>query len=330
MSGSAPGYSSRSIFRVRKCDNIFPYQVSESGQLMEDDDDAPMTDECNEMRVVLLVEALFSLASKTFTHLGHAVGKYADVLKLCVQGDLNQRYWLLGALARIFYDKPQALCFVVDRLIRANTIEAAHVAGWIFSDPMKAELIWLYPWEIVDRAIERMIRHVQRLDSELTKARRRLQLSLDKAAAAEEMAEGGAAGPTPITFDAEMGDGDGDPPPTEDMIERMEERHAESVSQQSELFMLIFQRLIIAIGEVKGSSAGVGSGNDELMSDHASRAAASNPFLYSWMCGRLQSILFKYRAVIMNDRDNLQNLLFSKEDADPDIHQIWHQFTLLA
>ena len=96
-------------------------------------------------------------------------------------------------------------------------------------------LFRLYLWEILHLTIHKMNKHVSRLSRELAEARERLRHAESDSDDSEDDGEGnnnsgrGKSG------------GDDREKPSEDMVDRMEERLEGAQAQQKNLFLIIFQ-----------------------------------------------------------------------------------------
>jgi hypothetical protein len=93
----------------------------------------------------------------------------------------------------------------------------------------------LYLWEILHLTIRKMNKHVSRLGRELTEARERLRHAESDS---DESEDGDGEG---NNNSAQRGMSDDHEKPSEDMVDRMEERLEAAQADQKNLFLIIFQ-----------------------------------------------------------------------------------------
>ena len=126
------------------------------------------------------------------------------------------------------------LVVLCDKLLKTGIVECAAVANWVFSKDMVPEFSKCYIWEIVHITIRKMNKHVAKLSKEATEARRMIEDSESESSDSEE--EGGGGGgkrgrrPRPLER------------PTEESVEKLEERLEAAQADQKNLFLIIFQR----------------------------------------------------------------------------------------
>ncbi|KAL1379769.1 hypothetical protein pipiens_003730 [Culex pipiens pipiens] len=121
-----------------------------------------------------------------------------------------------------------------------------------------------------------------------------------------------AGGPTPRRRKKTTGD-DADKP-TEEQVERMEEKLEAAYVDQKRLFLIIFQRFIMILSEhlVKCDTDGRDYDTD----------------WYRWTVGRLQQVFMLHHEQVQKYSSTLESLLFTS-DIDPHILDVFHQFTAL-
>lgn len=128
----------------------------------------------------------------------------------------------------------------------------------------------MYLWEVLHLTIRKMSKHVQRLGSELHESRERLRRAESHSSESDEEM-GDSSGPSAAKQVVEEKD-----KPTEEMVERMEEKLEAAQADQKNLFLIIFQRFIM------------------ILSEHLVRCDTDNrdynTHWYRWTIGRLQQV----------------------------------------
>lgn len=90
-------------------------------------------------------------------------------------------------------------------------------------------MLRLYLWEILHLTIRKMSAHVSRLGRELGEARERVSARGGHSSSSEDNSSGDERAPTRADK------------PTEEMVERMEEKLEAAQADQKNLFLIIFQ-----------------------------------------------------------------------------------------
>lgn len=128
----------------------------------------------------------------------------------------------------------------------------------------------MYLWEVLHLTIRKMSKHVQRLGSELHESRERLRRAESHSSESDEEMND-SSGPSAAKQVVEEKD-----KPTEEMVERMEEKLEAAQADQKNLFLIIFQRFIM------------------ILSEHLVRCDTDNrdynTHWYRWTIGRLQQV----------------------------------------
>ena len=102
--------------------------------------------------------------------------------------------------------------------------------------------------------------------------------------------------------------------PSEDQVEKMEERLEAAQADQKNLFLIIFQRFIMILSEhlVRCDTDGIDF---------------KTPW-YKWTNGRLQQIFLMHHEQVEKYSTTLETLLFT-QDLDPNILDVFQQFVAL-
>jgi nuclear cap-binding protein subunit 1 len=96
----------------------------------------------------------------------------------------------------------------------------------------------LYLWEILHLTIRKMSKHVSRLGRELAEARERLRHAESDS---DESEDGDGEGNNNASKHGVSVAGDDHEKPSEDMVDRMEERLEAAQADQKNLFLIVFQ-----------------------------------------------------------------------------------------
>lgn len=107
---------------------------------------------------------------------------------------------------------------------------------------------------------------------------------------------------------------DDDEVPTEEMVERMEERLELVQNQQKRLFLIIFQRFIIIL-------------TDHLAKCEGEGIDYQTPW-YKWIIERLQEVFLLHHILVFKYINTLESLLFTS-DIDIHILEVFQQFCAL-
>ncbi|KAL9696623.1 hypothetical protein quinque_016202 [Culex quinquefasciatus] len=267
----------------------------------------------NPLKIDVFVQTLLNLGSKSFSHTFAAISKFHLVFKALAETEEAQ-ICILHNVFELWTDHQQMLVVIVDKLLKTQIVECSAVATWVFSKEMVGEFTKMYLWEILHLTIKKMNQHVTKLSKELSDAKDRLDRNAESSSSESEAEAGaeGAGGPAPRRRRKTTGD-DADKP-TEEQVERMEEKLEAAYVDQKRLFLIIFQRFIMILSEhlVKCDTDGRDYDTD----------------WYRWTVGRLQQVFMLHHEQVQKYSSTLESLLFTS-DIDPHILDVFHQFTAL-
>lgn len=162
----------------------------------------------------------------------------------------------------LWHQHQQMMVVLVDKMLKIQLVECSSVANWIFSKEMTGEFTKMYLWEILHLTIKKMNRHVIKLGGELAEAREKLARAESSESETEDE-------------DAKKKQPDVEKP-TEEYVERMEEKLEAAQADQKNLFLIIFQRFIMILSE------------HLVRCDTDGRDYATH--WYKWTIGRLQQV----------------------------------------
>lgn len=108
------------------------------------------------LKIDMFTASILVQASKSLTHLSAAIGKYKAVFKALTRIEGGQ-VQLLQTMQSCLESHPQLHVILVDKLLRAELIEAKEVCNWIFSDSMKPYHLKSYPFDMLNNIIDRTL-----------------------------------------------------------------------------------------------------------------------------------------------------------------------------
>nr|CAG4638339.1 EOG090X03JL [Cyclestheria hislopi] len=274
-------------------------------------DDGDLEPSHNPLAIEVFVQTLLHLGSKSFTHSFAGLAKFHPVFKNLCENEEAQ-ICMLRQVYEVWQNHPQFLAVIVDKMLKIQIVECCAVANWLFSRDMAPEFTRSYIWEILHLTIRKMNKHVTRLEKELNDARDMLRTApSDSSSSDDEAQEGGnerrrASSSKEGHRDTEQ--------PTEEMVERMEEKLEAAQADQKNLFLIIFQRFIM------------------ILSEHVVRCDTDgkdfNTFWYQWTVDRLQQVFMTHHEQVEKYSQTLETLLFT-HDLDANILDTFRQFQAL-
>lgn len=239
----------------------------------------------NPLKIQVFVETLLHIASKSFSHSFAGIAKFHYVFKSLASTEEAQ-ICVLRSTFNVWHNHKQMMIGLVDKFLKTQIVECSAVANWIFSKDLAAEFTRSYVWEILHLTIRKMIKHVRKLETELEDAKNKLQ----------------------------KGESEDKDPPTDLMVERMEEKLEATQSDLKNLFLIIFQRFIMSLTE------------------HIAHCEAEGTNFqthwFRWTLGRLQEVFFQHHEHVFKYVTTLESLVFTN-DIDPHVLEVFQQFAAL-
>ncbi|XP_064620133.1 nuclear cap-binding protein subunit 1-like [Lineus longissimus] len=259
------------------------------------DDDSDSSFKYHPLKIDVFVSTILYLGSKSFSHSFAAIAKFHYLFKAFGEAEESQMY-ILKSMYEVWKDHQQILSVLVDKMLKTQIVECSSVANWLFSNEMIRDFTSFYVWEIMHATIKKMNKHVAKLQKEVEDAKDRLE------AAQRKLRDG---------FEDDIRDED---IPSDEMIERMEERLEGAQSEQKNLFLIIFQRFII------------------ILTEHLARCEAegkdvSTPW-FKWVIERLQQTFLMHHEQVYKYIQTLETLMFTS-DTDSHILEVFQQFCSL-
>ena len=138
----------------------------------------------------------------------------------------------LRAIFELWRTHQQQMVVLVDKLLKTQIVECAAVANWLFSREMSTEFTKSYVWEILHLTIRKMNKHVSKLSKEATDARKMIDDSGSDSDDSDDEKRNGSS--------RHMRDKSGDKP-SEEQVEKLEEKLEAVQADQKNLFLIIFQ-----------------------------------------------------------------------------------------
>ncbi|OWR49725.1 nuclear cap-binding protein subunit 1 [Danaus plexippus] len=254
----------------------------------------------NPLKIDVFVQTLLNLGSKSISHSFAAISKFHYVFKILAESEEAQ-ICVLRNVWELWQRHSQMVCVLVDKMLKTQIVECSAVATWLFSKEMAPYFTHGYLWEILHLTIDKMNKHVSKLSKELQEAREALARADSSSSESED--ESGSK---------KKKDQD---KPTEEAVERMEERLEMAHTDQKRLFLIVFQRFIM------------------ILSEHLVRADtdARDPHThwYRATLARLRQVFLLHHEQVQKYSSTLETLLFT-QDLDPHILDVFHQFVALT
>jgi len=253
----------------------------------------------NPLKIDVFVQTLLNLGAKSFSHSFAAISKFHYVYKILAESEEAQ-ICILRNMFELWHNHQQMMVVLVDKMLKTQIIECASVANWIFSKEMVSEFTKNYIWEILHLTIKKMNKHVIKLGGELSEAREKLARAESSSSESEDDEE-----------DSSKKKETDNEKPTEEMVERMEEKLEAAQADQKNLFLIVFQRFIM------------------ILSEHLVRCDTDgrdyNTHWYRWTIGRLQQVFLSHHEQVQKYSSTLETLLFT-QDLDPHVLEVFQQF----
>ncbi|CAN8005239.1 unnamed protein product, partial [Ixodes hexagonus] len=212
----------------------------------------------NPLKIQVFVETLLHIASKSFSHSFAGIAKFHYVFKSLASTEEAQ-ICVLRSTFNVWHNHKQMMIGLVDKFLKTQIVECSAVANWIFSKDLAGEFTRSYVWEILHLTIRKMIKHVRKLETELEDAKNKLHKW--------------------NFFSTWQGESEDKEPPTDIMVERMEEKLEATQSDLKNLFLIIFQRFIMSLTEHIAHCEAEGT--------------SFQTHWFRWTLGRLQEVFFQ-------------------------------------
>jgi len=258
--------------------------------------------ESDSMRVDVFTQSLMFLGHKSFSHSFAAIAKFHPVFKNLADAEETQ-ICVLRSVWDLWKNHHQMLVVLTDKLLKTGVVECSSVANWVFSKDMVVEFSKCYIWEIINITVRKMNKHVSKLSKEASEARRMIEDSESDSSDSENEDGSKRRGRNrPVEK------------PSEEAVEKLEERLEAAQADQKNLFLIIFQRFIMILSE-------------HLVRCDTDAVDFKSPW-YQWTVGRLHQIFMLHHEQVEKYSTTLETLLFT-QDLDPNILDVFHQFVAL-
>merc|ERR1712150_319993 len=244
----------------------------------------------NPLRISVFVQSLMELGSKSFSHSFAAIAKFHPTFKVLSETEEAQVV-ILRSLFELWKTHQQMMVVLVDKMLKTQIVECSAVANWIFSKEMVSEFTKGYTWEMLHLTIRKMNKHVNKLSKEASEARRMIDESDSDNSendSANEMDE------KEKRSGRKTGNGNGSEKPTEEHVERLEEKLEAAQADQKNLFLIIFQRFIMILSE-------------HLVHCDTDGMDFKTPW-YMWTVGRLQQVFMMHHEQVEKYSTTLETL----------------------
>ena len=231
--------------------------------------------ESDSMRVDVFTQSLMFLGHKSFSHSFAAIAKFHPVFKNLADAEETQ-ICVLRSVWDLWKNHHQMLVVLTDKLLKTGVVECSSVANWVFSKDMVVEFSKCYIWEIINITVRKMNKHVSKLSKEASEARRMIEDSESDSSDSENEDGSKRRGRNrPVEK------------PSEEAVEKLEERLEAAQADQKNLFLIIFQRFIMILSE-------------HLVRCDTDAVDFKSPW-YQWTVGRLHQIFMLHHEQVSNE-----------------------------
>lgn len=268
------------------------------------------SDQATCLRNSIFVQTLLNMGNKSFSHSFAAIAKFHPTLKTLNETEEAQLS-TLKSVFELWNCHQQMMVVLVDKMLKTQIVECAAVANWLFSREMVKEFTKAYSWEILHLTIRKMNKHVNKLSKEASDARKMINDESESDSEDSDMETGENKNRNGERKRHSNKSGE---KPSEDQVEKLEERLEAAQADQKNLFLIIFQRFIMILSEhlVRCDTDGIDF---------------KTPW-YRWTVGRLQQIFLMHHEQVEKYSTTLETLLFT-QDLDPNILDVFQQFVAL-
>eukprot|EP00093_Oithona_nana_P005774 05774.XXX_103188_96932_1 [CDS] Oithona nana genome sequencing. len=181
----------------------------------------------------IFVQTLLNMGNKSFSHSFAAIAKFHPTLKTLNETEEAQLS-TLKSVFELWNCHQQMMVVLVDKMLKTQIVECAAVANWLFSREMVNEFTKAYSWEILHLTIRKMNKHVNKLSKEASDARK--MINDDSESDSEDSDEENKRNGDRKRHSNKSGE-----KPSEDQVEKLEERLEAAQADQKNLFLIIFQ-----------------------------------------------------------------------------------------
>ncbi|CAD5115921.1 DgyrCDS4852 [Dimorphilus gyrociliatus] len=246
-------------------------------------------DICEHNKLQVFVSTLLNLGSKSISHSLAALTKFHEVLRALADSEESQ-LCILNAVHNLWRNNEQMISLIIDKLVKIQIIDATTITSWIFSEEMEANFTCFYVWDVLHTTINRVEQQVANLNERYIQGKKnRNSFNLLEDVSIHDI-------------------------PTSGQLKEFEDELETGKTNLKNLFLIIFQRFIICLGEHLSES-------DLDQENHLT------PW-YCWAIGRLKEIFQLYQPVIQIYSKTLEELIFTSE-VDSKIVDIFYQFLSL-
>lgn len=200
---------------------------------------------------------------------------------------LSQQLQLLSLVGEVWSRSPSHLVYSMDRLVKVGVVDIFSAVNWVFSQEDTPSFGKGHLWEILHNVINKSVTNVQRIEGEVKSLSAKLK-------------------------DVRRGEGESGRDVTSEEVMRMEEeveerqREEEDAKQKrNQLFLIIFQRFSISIGNLLLKM--------EALSDP--QMSLIREYEFSVISGHLLSVGRRYSRELLPIMDTLSHSLFT-DDVD--------------
>lgn len=118
------------------------------------------------MKVDIFTAVLLSLATKSLTHLSSALGKYRGLIRALTADVSSGQVQFLQTMYLCLDSHPQLQVILVDKLLKAELIDAKQICLWLFSEPMRPNHLRPHLWDILNNSVTRVYLMIKKAEKD--------------------------------------------------------------------------------------------------------------------------------------------------------------------
>lgn len=243
------------------------------------------------VKIDVFTGLLLSKASKSLTHLTSAIGKYRGVFKALTQVKGGQAQ-LLETIFSCMSNHPQLCVILVDKLLKADLLDAEEVSDWVFSKVSSdgTMIFGSFPWDVMNNTIYRVSRDKPKVIQEKRMEVEHVKIKM-------EPDDQKVEGDVPVEAAGQTEDVEMKTEPQESQVEGI-------VDSQDTIKKFIlgifakFNNIALEISKTDRSDDGLGDFHDQV---------------YKMLCGQMQRVYYNHYEITQKFSDELQKNLNSDD-----------------
>eukprot|EP00741_Cyanophora_paradoxa_P023530 tig00021589_g22732.t1 len=227
----------------------------------------------SQQRLDVLLHAMFSLGSKSFSHMLAITERYVSVLQALTKDSAEPRTLVCRAVSSFWRNCKQQQVILLEKLMTYRVVDNSAIINHLFSDRSVPQMCSGHVWEILHNTISKTLARTAAVRADFQKAE-------------EELASGSAA--------------DSSKQAPEIRVRQMRETLDAVLREQKAMFLILFQRFVLVLTDQIAQN---GQGSAEEETEH----------LFSTILGFLKATGRRHAEELKPFLSTLQNLLFTSD-----------------